>query len=43
MTLNLLRRSLINLQIFAQAPGNGDLDYNRTPLAPPGTKVIINE
>jgi hypothetical protein len=43
VTLNLLRRSRINLQLSAQAHINGAFDFNRTPLAPPGTKVIIHE
>jgi hypothetical protein len=43
ITLNLLRRSRINPQLFAQAHINGAFDFNRTPLAPPGTKVLIHE
>jgi hypothetical protein len=43
VTLNLLRRSRINPQLSAQAHINGAFDFNRTPLAPPGTKVIIHE
>ena len=39
-TLNLLRPSAINLKISAEAILNGAFDYNATPLAPPGTKVI---
>jgi hypothetical protein len=41
--LNLLRRSRINTQLSAQAHMHGAFDFNRTPLAPPGTKVIIHE
>jgi hypothetical protein len=43
ITLNLLRRSRINPQLSAQAHINGAFDFNRTPLAPPGTKVLIHE
>ena len=41
-TLNLLRRSRINPQLSAEAKLNGAFDYNRTPMAPPGTKVLIH-
>jgi hypothetical protein len=43
ITLNLLRRSRINPQLSAQAHMHGAFDFNRTPLAPPGTKVLIHE
>jgi hypothetical protein len=43
VTLNLLRQSRINPQLSAQAHINGSFDFNRTPLAPPGTKVLIHE
>jgi hypothetical protein len=43
LTLNLLRRSRINPQLSAQAHMHGAFDFNRTPLAPPGTKVLIHE
>jgi hypothetical protein len=43
VTLNLLRRSRINPQLSAQAHINGAFDFNRTPPAPPGTKVLIHE
>ena len=39
-TLNLLRPSAINPLISAEAQLNGAFDYNKTPLAPPGTKII---
>ena len=42
-TLNLLRRSRINPRLSAEAQLNGEFDYNRTPMAPPGTKVLIHE
>ena len=42
-TLNLLCRSRINLRLSAEAQLNGKLYYNRTPMAPPETKVLIHE
>lgn len=42
-TLNLLRSSCINPRLSAEAQLNGQFDYNRTPTAPPGTRVIIHE
>jgi hypothetical protein len=42
-TLNLLRQSHINPRLSAEAQLNGAFDYNKTPLAPFGTKVIVNE
>jgi hypothetical protein len=43
ITLNLLQRSRINPQLSTQAHINGAFDFNRTHLAPPGTKVFIYE
>jgi hypothetical protein len=43
MTLNLLRGSRINPKLSAYAQLHGAFDYNKTPLAPPGTKVVIHE
>jgi hypothetical protein len=43
ITLNLLRKSRINLRISAYAQLNGHFDFNRTPLAPPGTLIIAHE
>ena len=42
-TLKLLPRSQINLQLSAEAQFNGAFDYNRTPMEPPGTKILIHE
>ena len=42
-TLNLLRRSQINPRLSAEAQLNGVFDYNRTSMAPPGTKVLIHK
>jgi hypothetical protein len=35
--------SRINPRLSAEAQLNGQFDYNRTPLAPPGIKVVIHE
>jgi hypothetical protein len=43
LTLNLLRASRINPRLSAQAQIHGAFDFNRTPLAPPGTRVMIHE
>ena len=43
LTLNLLRTSRINPNLSAHAYLFGNFDFNRTPLAPPGTKVIIHK
>ena len=41
--LNLLQRSGINPRLSAEAQLNRAFSYNQTPIAPPGTKVIIHE
>jgi len=43
MTLNMLRQSRINPKLSAHDQLFGTFNYNRTPLAPLGTKVIIHE
>ena len=43
LTLNMLRPSCINPCLSAEAQLNGALDFNRTPLAPPGTKFLVFE
>ena len=43
LTLNLLRTSRINPKLSAYAQLHGAFDFNRTPLAPPGTKIIIHD
>lgn len=42
LTLNLLRGSRSNPQLSAYAYLFGNFDFNRTPLAPPGTKAVIH-
>jgi hypothetical protein len=43
ITLNLLRPARSNPTMSAHQMLNGTFDYNRTPLAPPGTKILIHE
>ena len=43
ITINLIRNSHRNTQLSAEAHLNGNFDYNTTPLAPPGTKVVAFE
>ena len=42
LTLNLLRSSHVNPKLSAYAYLNGNFDFNKTPLAPPGTKVVVH-
>jgi hypothetical protein len=42
LTLNLLRGSRINPKLSAWAQVNGPYDYNRTPIAPPGIRVVVH-
>ena len=42
ITLNLLRTSRLQPQLSAYAHLFRQFDYNSTPLAPPGTRVIIH-
>ncbi|GKY94061.1 hypothetical protein MPSEU_000372700 [Mayamaea pseudoterrestris] len=43
LSLNLLRGSRINPKLSAHAQLHGTFDFNKTPLAPAGTRVIIHE
>jgi hypothetical protein len=43
ITLNLLQKSRINQHMSVYAQLNGHFDFNRTPLAPPGTRIITHE
>jgi hypothetical protein len=43
ITLNLLQKSRSNPRITAYDQLNGHFDFNRTPLAPPGTQIIAHE
>ena len=43
LTLNLLRGSRLNPRLSAWAQLHGPFDFNRTPIAPPGIRVIIHE
>jgi hypothetical protein len=43
LTLEILSQSRINPRMSAYAQLNGHFDFNRTPLAPPGTRVIAHD
>ena len=43
ITLNLLRRSWVNPNLSAFAQLYGHFNFNATPLAPPGTRVLVHE
>jgi hypothetical protein len=43
LTLNLLRPSRRNPRVSAYTMLEGNFDFNKTPVAPPGTKIIIHE
>ena len=43
LTLNLLCPSRLNPRLLAEAQLNGAFDFNRTPLAPLGKRVIVHE
>jgi hypothetical protein len=43
LTLNLLRKSRMNPCMYAYAQFNGQYDFNRVPMVPPGTRVIVHE
>ena len=42
MTLNMLRSARVNPHLSAYAYMNGEFEFNRTPLAPPGTRVVVH-
>ena len=42
LSLNLLRGSRINPKLSAYAQIHGHFDFNRTPLAPPGIRVLVH-
>jgi hypothetical protein len=43
MTLNMLRTSRINPKLSAATHIFGQNDFNRVPMAPPGTRIIAHE
>jgi hypothetical protein len=43
ITLNFLRKSRSKPRMSVFAHLNGHFDFNRTPLAPPGTRIIAHE
>jgi hypothetical protein len=42
-TLNLLSTSRLNPLLSSEAHLNGPFDFNQTPLAPLGTRIIMHE
>jgi hypothetical protein len=42
LTLNLMQTSRINPTVSAATPLYGQFDFNRTPLAPPGTRAMAH-
>jgi predicted Abi (CAAX) family protease len=43
ITLNMLRISRINPKLSASTHIDGQYDYNRAPMAPPGARIIAHE
>ena len=43
LTLNLLRGSRLNPKLSAWAQLYGHYDFNRTPIAPPGIRVLVHD
>jgi hypothetical protein len=43
ITLNMLRNSRINPKLPAATHLFGQYDFNRAPMAPPGTRIIVHE
>ena len=43
LTLNLLRPSCLNPRLSSEAQLNGEFDFNRTPLALTGTRVVVHK
>jgi hypothetical protein len=43
ITLNLLRKSWISPPMSAYVQLNGNFDFNKTPMAPPGTHIVAHE
>ena len=43
ITLIMLKPSRLNNKLSAYAQIHGAFDFNATPLAPPGTKVLVHE
>ena len=43
ITMNLLRQSRFNLKLSAYAALSGPFDFNKTPIAPAGTRIVIHE
>jgi hypothetical protein len=39
----MLRTSIINPKLSASTHIDGQYDFNRAPMAPPGTRIIVHE
>ena len=42
LTINLLRNSRVNTKLSAHSYLFGNFDFNATPLAPPGTRILLH-
>ncbi len=42
LTLNLLRSSRVNPRLSSYAYLFGNFDFNKTPIAPPGSKIVVH-
>ena len=43
VTLKILRASRVHPQISAYDALHGTFDYNKTPIAPPGCKIVAHQ
>jgi hypothetical protein len=43
VTLNLLQQSKVNPKLLAYSQFNSPLNFNRTPITPPGSRVIFQK
>ena len=43
ITINLLRLSILKPTLSSYAQLNGEFDFNRTPMAPPGTITLVHD
>jgi hypothetical protein len=43
LTLNIMQPLQYNPQVLAYQMLEGNFDFNKNPMAPPGTKVVIHE
>ena len=43
LTINLLHPARLNLKLSAHTYFFGNFDFNRSPLAPPGTRAVVHD